>query len=107
MINIKEKYEVHRYVGVPVETNSSGQYIIKKDDNGNYKFHNWRTGKHTKGNFKKLGQVFLTENNMMVAVIAVYDVKFNHRHEYTPLQRFTSEYVDKDLIIGLKKELNA
>lgn len=39
----------------------------------------------------------------MVAVIAVYDVKFNHRHEYTPLQRFTSEYVDKDLIIGLKK----
>ncbi len=56
---------------------------------------------------KKLGQVFLTENNMMVAVIAVYDVKFNHRHEYTPLQRFTSEYVDKDLIIGLKKELNA
>ncbi|WP_373310672.1 DUF7671 family protein [Apilactobacillus xinyiensis] len=103
---MKGKYEVHRYVGVPVESDASGQYIVKKDENGEYKFHNWRTGKHTKGKFKQLGQLFLTENNMMVAVVAVYDVKFNHRHEYTPLQRFTTEYVDDQLLKELKKELN-
>ncbi|TPR18224.1 hypothetical protein DYZ95_02675 [Apilactobacillus timberlakei] len=106
MIKMKGKYKVTRYKGIPIESDASGNYIIKKDDHNDFKLHDWRTGKHTKGSYKSLGQIFLTENNMMVAVIAIYPVKFNNRHNFTPLQRFTSEYVSSDILDEAKKRLD-
>lgn len=103
---MKGKYKVTRYVGVPVDTDKSGNYIIKKDPHGDFKLHNWRTGKHTKGKFKQIGQLFLTENNMLVAVVQTYSVKFKDRHDFTPLQRFTSEFLDEEQINDAKKRLD-
>lgn len=90
---MKDKYEVTEYVGVPLSLDNSGHYQIKLDGNGQFQPHSWRTGKHTKGKFKQLGQVFITENDMAVAVIKTRPVPFKKRHAYTPLQRFTSEMV--------------
>ncbi|GLB46492.1 hypothetical protein WR164_04710 [Philodulcilactobacillus myokoensis] len=104
---MKGKYKVNRYIGLPVETDRSGNYVIKKDQKGNFKFHQWRTGKHTKGHFKGVGQIFLTENNLMVAVIDYAPVRFNHRHEYTPLQRFTSAFLTQDQYDRTKKVLKS
>ncbi len=66
----KAKYPVSEYVGVPVEQDQSGQYVIK--DQTDFQLHSWRTGRHTKGKFKQLGQVFLTENGLSVAVVATH-----------------------------------
>ncbi|EHO54587.1 DUF7671 family protein [Lentilactobacillus kisonensis] len=95
---MKGKYEVSQYIGVPLETDDSGNYQIKTDEQGDFKLHSWRTGKHTKGKFKKIGQIFITENNLMVAIVKVHPVAFKDRHEFTPLQRFTSEMVNDELI---------
>ncbi|MGV0168044.1 DUF7671 family protein [Furfurilactobacillus sp. WILCCON 0119] len=97
---MKGKYEVHRYLGVPVTTNATGQYV----PSGDAQPHNWRTGKHTRGKFTGLGQLFLTENNLMVAVVAVYPVAFKDRHEWTPLQRFTSEAIPETLVATLREQ---
>lgn len=98
MMNVKGKYEVFQYIGVPIETNDSGQYQIKTDEQGDFKLHSWRTGKHTKGKYKQIGQIFLTENNLLVAIVKVNPVAFKDRHTYTPLQRFTSEIVSSQLV---------
>ncbi|WP_172187705.1 DUF7671 family protein [Lentilactobacillus kribbianus] len=90
---MKDKYEVTEYIGVPLSLDNSGHYQIKLDDNGQFRLHSWRTGKHTKGKFKQLGQVFITENDMSVVVIKTRPVPFKKRHAYTPLQRFTNEMV--------------
>lgn len=103
---MKGKYEVNRYIGVVVDEDQSGQYIIKKDDKGEFKLHDWRTGKHTKGKFKGIGQLFLTENNMLVAVVDYEPVKFKDRHEFTPLQRFTSEVLNDEQLNEAKKRLD-
>ncbi|MDH5107029.1 hypothetical protein OQI89_14415 [Lentilactobacillus diolivorans] len=95
---MKGKYKVSQYIGVPLEMDDSGNYQIKQDEQGNFKLHSWRTGKHTKGKYQKLGQVFITENNLMVAIVKTIPVAFKDRHEYTPLQRFTSEFVSNKLL---------
>jgi len=92
---VKGKYEVTQYIGVPVTTNQSGQYVI---DEAGFNFHSWRTGKHTKGKFKKLGQVFLTENNLEIAVIKTLPVAFKDRHGFTPMQRFTSAAISDEAL---------
>lgn len=102
---MKGKYAVSQYIGVPLETDDSGNYQIKRDENGAFKLHSWRTGKHTKGKFKCLGQVFITENNLMVAIVQDYPVVFKDRHDYTPLQRFTNEFVADDVLEAATKEL--
>lgn len=102
---MKGKYAVSQYIGVPLETDDSGNYQIKRDENGAFKLHSWRTGKHTKGKFKCLGQVFITENNLMVAIVQDYPVAFKDRHDYTPLQRFTNEFVADDVLEAATKEL--
>lgn len=86
----KDQYEVHKFTGVPVENDASGKYVVKADAKPNV----WRTGKHSKGKFKALGQVFLTENNIAIAVIQVEPVAFKDRHGYTAMQRWTSETTD-------------
>lgn len=92
------KYEVLRFVGVPVITDASGNYQIKRDSNGGAKLHQWRIGKHTNGKYRGIGQVFLTENNMRVAIIESYEVPFKKRHNFTPMDRFLSEEVEPSLI---------
>ncbi|GEK29680.1 DUF7671 family protein [Furfurilactobacillus siliginis] len=94
---MKGKYDVQRFVGVPVHANASGQY----EASGDGKPHVWRIGKHTKGKFTGAGQIFLTENNLMVAVLAAYPVAFKDRHEWTPMQRFTSERISDELLENL------
>jgi muconolactone delta-isomerase len=103
---MKSKYEVTKYTGVPVETDNSGNYVIKRDPQGNFKLRDWRTGKHTKGKYRKIGQLFLTENDMLVAVIATAPVRFKNRHDYTPLQRFTNEMLPLSQIEEAKKRLD-
>jgi len=95
----KSKYETYLYTGIIVEQNPSGRYVPKKGAKPNV----WRTGKHTKGKYVSFGQVFLTENNQTIAVINVENLPFNQRHAYTPMQRWTSETVDNDLLLPYKK----
>ena len=102
--SMKGRYKVNLYLGIPVNTDPNGKYVIRRDRNGNYKLNQWRTGKHTKGHFKRIGQVFLTENSLRVAVVAYRPVKFNHRHRYTPLRRFTTAFVNSELIQKVKEK---
>lgn len=95
----KSKYETYLYTGVLVEQDASGRYMPKNGAKPNI----WRTGKHTKGKYANFGQVFLTENNQTIAVIAVEKLPFNQRHNYTPMQRWISETVDSDLLLPYKK----
>ncbi|CAK8054059.1 DUF7671 family protein [Eupransor demetentiae] len=85
----KGKYETACFIGVPVQQNASGAYQITADA----KPHTWRTGKHTKGKFKELGQIFLTENQQAIAVVKTTPLAFKDRHEYQPLGRWTTAYL--------------
>lgn len=51
---MKDKYPVTCFYGVPIKLDNSGHYIF----NTEIKIHAWRNGKHTKGKFLKLGQLF-------------------------------------------------
>lgn len=95
---MKGKYEVIQFVGVPLEMDDSGNYQIKLDNRGNYKTHDWRIGKHTKGKFQGIGQVFITENNLPVAIVKAIPLSFKERHAYTPMQRFTNQFIDEKVL---------
>ncbi|BAP84719.1 hypothetical protein LOOC260_101410 [Paucilactobacillus hokkaidonensis JCM 18461] len=95
---MKNKYEVQRYIGLPVVSDNSGHYMFKADEQGNTKAHSWRTGKHTKGKFKQVGQLLLTENNLLVAIIHAEPMAFKDRHSEVPLQRFTTEFISAELL---------
>lgn len=98
----KAKYPVEEYIGVPVEQDDSGQYIVK--DAATTQLHSWRTGRHTKGKFKGVGQVFLTENHLSVAVIETRPVAYKDRHAITPMSRFTSEFVSDELVAMMREK---
>lgn len=99
----KDKYEVQKFTGIPVETDASGKYQLKVDDHGDAKLHTWRTGKHTKGKYRQPGQLMLTENNLTVVILAAEPMVFKDRHSETPLQRFLTANVDNDVLQqGLK-----
>lgn len=89
----KGKYEVQKFTGIPVETDADGNYQLKLDPNGAAKLHTWRTGKHTKGKYQGPGQLMLTENNLMVVILAAEPLPFKDRHSETPLQRFLTTRV--------------
>ncbi|WP_413628171.1 hypothetical protein R4B61_03040 [Fructilactobacillus vespulae] len=101
-----EKYKVLRFVGVPVVQNQQGEYEIKKDPQGGFKLHEWRIGKHTNGKFTGVGQVFLTENQMRVAIILSDDVSFKKRHQFTPMARFLTETVSETVLKEARQKLN-
>lgn len=103
---MKAKYAVNQYIGVPVAANASGKYQIKREPDGDFKLHSWRTGRHSKGKYQRPGQIFLTENNLKVAVVAAYPVNYKERHDYTPMQRLTSEFVDDDVLTLALTHLN-
>lgn len=97
----KGKYPVNKYYGLPVEDDGSGGFRFKGDANGQLKIHTWRTGKHTRGKYQRPGQLLLTENNLMVAIIAAEKMPFNHRHSETPCARMLSAYItDEQLAQG-------
>jgi hypothetical protein len=91
---MKDKYPVTCYYGIPVDLDNSGHYMFKSE----LKIHAWRNGKHTKGKFQKPGQLFLTENNLMVAIVATANLKFNNRHTLVPLERFTKEFIPNAML---------
>ncbi|HIW70531.1 MAG TPA: hypothetical protein H9876_04025 [Candidatus Limosilactobacillus merdipullorum] len=94
----KDKYETHRYVGIPVGNDGNGGYQLKVDPAGQVKVHTWRTGKHTKGKFRQPGQLMLTENNMMVVILEELPLAFKNRHQVVPLQRFLTAKVDSTVL---------
>lgn len=94
----KDKYDVQKFTGIPVETDASGKYQLKFDQNCEAKLHTWRTGKHTKGKFKHPGQLMLTENNLTVVILKAEPMAFKDRHSETPLQRFLTVDVTEDVL---------
>lgn len=94
----KNQYEVQKFYGLPVENNNSGGYELKLGADGQAKIHTWRTGKHTKGKYRHPGQLLLTENNMMVMIVAAEPMAFKDRHSEVPCQRFLTAEVDGDLL---------
>lgn len=97
-VSKKDKYETHRYEGIPVEDDSNGGYRLKRDSAGQVKIHTWRTGKHTKGRFHQPGQLMMTENNMMVVILKELPLAFKNRHQVTPLQRFLTVSVSQSVL---------
>ncbi|CAM3070549.1 hypothetical protein [Leuconostoc rapi] len=87
-----KKYIVHVFTGVVLNQDLSGQYVPRAESLP----HVWRTGKHTKGQFKKIGQIFITETGQAVAVIGIEKLKFSQRHDYVPLQRWTNLYIEPE-----------
>lgn len=97
---MKDKYPVTCFYGVPIKLDNSGHYIF----NTEIKIHAWRNGKHTKGKFLKLGQLFLTENNLLVAIVGATKLSFKNRHNFVPLERFTKEFISDEMLeIAIKK----
>lgn len=94
----KDKYEVQKYTGIPVETDAGGRYQLKLDQQGMAKVHTWRTGKHTKGKYVHPGQLMLTENNLPVVILKAEPMAFKDRHQETPLQRFLTAEVSKKVL---------
>lgn len=102
----KGKYPVNKYYGIPVEDDGSGGFQFKADNSGQIKIHTWRTGKHTRGKYQRPGQLLLTENNLMVAIIAAEPMPFKNRHSETPCARMLTAFItDKQLSQG-KRILN-
>ena len=90
----KDQYPVSRYTGLPVEDDGNGGYQLHNDANGQIRLHTWRTGKHTKGRFRRIGQLMLTENGLMVMIVKSEPMAFKDRHSEVPLGRFLSANVD-------------
>lgn len=85
------KYPVEKYLGVPVIQDANGNYVVKAGVAPSY----WRIGKHTKGKFTHVGQIFLTEQNLPIAVMQAEPLAFKNRHAIVPLQRFMNASVSK------------
>ncbi|GAP00200.1 DUF7671 family protein [Fructobacillus ficulneus] len=83
------QYDTLILYGLMLTENKSGQYEVKKGAQP----HPWRIGKHTKGQVKGPGQIFLTEQNQRVALVETAPLPFKKRHDYQPMGRFTSEQV--------------
>lgn len=94
----KDKYDVQKFTGIPLETDADGKYQLKVDQNGDAKLHTWRTGKHTRGKYQGPGQLMLTENNLPVVILAAEPMAFKNRHSETPLQRFLTVKVEDDVL---------
>lgn len=94
----KDKYDVQKFTGIPVEADASGKYQLKLDQNGEGKLHTWRTGKHTKGKYQEPGQLMLTENNLTVVILKAEPMAFKDRHSETPMQRFLTVKVTDDVL---------
>ncbi len=102
---MKGKYEVNQFIGVPLETDDSGQYRIKRDESGDFSYIAGGPANTPRESSSRSARFFITENNLMVGIIKAIPVAFKDRHQYTPLQRFTSEYVSDEVLNAGKKKL--
>lgn len=94
----KNQYEVKKFYGLPVENNRSGGYQLRKGANDSIKIHTWRIGKHTKGQYRQPGQLLLTENNMLVMIVAAEPLPFKDRHSEVPCQRLLTAQASPELL---------
>lgn len=99
-----DKYPTKELIGVVLEQTNSGNYLPKNATLTAADFHSWRIGKHTKGKLGAAGQIFLTENNQLIALVATKDLAFKNRHTITPMGRFLKESVDDDLLARLAQQ---
>lgn len=90
------KYATAQLIGVMLKQDVNGQYHVENTALQLADFHSWRIGKHTKGKLRAPGQIFLTEQNMAVALIESKSLSFKNRHEYTVMGRFTNEVLPDD-----------
>ncbi|WP_373751586.1 DUF7671 family protein [Weissella soli] len=88
-----DKYPTAELIGVVMTQNNSGQYEPQNTPLTPADYHSWRIGKHTKGKLGQPGQLFLTENNLIVMLVAVHKLRFQDRHAISPMGRFLSESV--------------
>jgi len=95
------KYPTLELIGVVVSPTNNGGFTPKTP----ITTHSWRIGKHTKGKFKNLGQLFLTENQQTVVIVETKDLKFNARHEITPMSRFLTTSLDSNQFEELQQAL--
>ena len=87
------KYPTAELIGVVMVQNNNGQYEPKESQLDANAFHSWRIGKHTKGKLGAPGQLFLTENNLIVMLVAIEPLAFKNRHDITPMARFLTTLV--------------
>lgn len=101
----KNQYEVKKFYGLPVENDNSGGYKLREGSDGTIKIHIWRIGKHTKGKYRHPGQLLLTENNMLVMIVAAEPMAFKNRHSEVPCQRLLTAEADSQLLAQGQKIL--
>ncbi|SCC04502.1 DUF7671 family protein [Weissella bombi] len=103
------KYPTAELVGVVMKQANTGEYIPKEDQIDVQPFHSWRIGKHTKGKLLEPGQLFLTENNLIVMLVAIKPLAFKNRHTINPMARFltttVSETVKNQLLTNYSKQM--
>ncbi|AEJ22989.1 hypothetical protein PAF15_00350 [Weissella koreensis] len=101
------KYSTAELVGVMLKQDLNGQYHVENTALQLADFHSWRVGKHTKGKLRGPGQIFLTEQNMAVALVEVKSLSFKNRHDFTVMGRFTNETLpDEQFNAALQKYLS-
>lgn len=94
----KDQYPVTRYTGVPVEDDGNGGWRLRRDAQGAVHAHEWRTGKHSRGNYRGPGQLLLTENNLMVMIVAAVPLAFKDRHQVVPYQRLLDAQASEQVL---------
>lgn len=103
------KYSTAELVGVVMKQINTGEYIPKENQINVHSFHSWRIGKHTKGKLLEPGQLFLTENNLIVMLVAIKPLAFKNRHTLNPMARFltttASETVKSQLLTNYSKQI--
>ncbi|MFT8325041.1 hypothetical protein [Oenococcus sicerae] len=87
----KNTYKVQLFYGVPLQQNSDGKFVYCGQQT---KLAVWRTGKHTRGHFDGIGQLFLTENHLTIVILKFEDLRFNQRHQFVSLSRFLDKKID-------------
>lgn len=95
------KYPTLELIGIVLTPTNNGSFVPKEP----ISTHSWRIGKHTKGKFKAPGQLFLTENQQTVVIVETRPLKFNARHEITPMSRFLTTELAADTFRDLLDKL--
>lgn len=93
-----DKYKTASLVGLVVQQDNTGNFVPSKTELTASDFHTWRIGKHTKGRLAGPGQLFLTENNLTVVLLASQDLPFKQRHDFVPMGRFLPHKVATDVL---------
>lgn len=86
------KYPTLELIGIVLTPTNNGGFTPKEP----ITTHSWRIGKHTKGKYTQPGQLFLTENQQTVVIMDTRALKFNARHDITPMSRFLTTNLDTE-----------